>query len=538
MRRFVVLLLVLAFVAAACGGSSDDSPFGTDQSDSSETTTSQGEATDASSTTTGRDFDISQVETSVVKIASEGTFVDPEVGLQLNAAGVGSGFIISEDGIAVTNNHVVTGAALLRVFVPGQDEPVNAQILGVSECSDLAVIDLEGEGYQPLEFRTDELSTGVDVFSAGYPATDAATIEDVDFTLTRGIISTTTADGETNWASVDGVLEHDARIRGGNSGGPLVDENGRVVGINYAGNDQSDQNYAITAAEAEGVIATLRGGSDVDSLGINGQAVTDPEAGLSGVWVASVESGSPADDAGIAAGDIVTRLEGLVLATDGTLSDYCDIIRTQGSDDVLAVEVLRFDTGEVLEGQLNGTPLEPSFSFAQEFEEQVDEPTPDAALDTYAEYTSVSDDTGTISVDIPVEWSDTDGTENPTFGPSIWASPDQDSFLEDLTTPGVIVESSSERTAADIDTTLAEIDTDFSLGEVCTSQGQEPYEDALYTGVVEVWAECGDTGTLIFTLVATPEDGSFLIRALIIAVEARDLDAADRVFDSFVATGG
>ncbi|MDH4171932.1 MAG: S1C family serine protease, partial [Acidimicrobiia bacterium] len=394
MRRFVVLLLVLAFVAAACGGSSDDSPFGTDQSDSSETTTSQGEATDASTTTTGGDFDISQVETSVVKIASEGTFVDPEVGLQLNAAGVGSGFIISEDGIAVTNNHVVTGAALLRVFVPGQDEPVNAQILGVSECSDLAVIDLEGEGYQPLEFRTDELSTGVDVFSAGYPATDAATIEDVDFTLTRGIISTTTADGETNWASVDGVLEHDARIRGGNSGGPLVDENGRVVGINYAGNDQSDQNYAITAAEAEGVIATLRGGSDVDSLGINGQAVTDPEAGLSGVWVASVESGSPADDAGIAAGDIVTRLEGLVLATDGTLSDYCDIIRTQGSDDVLAVEVLRFDTGEVLEGQLNGTPLEPSFSFAQEFEEQVDEPTPDAALDTYAEYTSVSDDTG------------------------------------------------------------------------------------------------------------------------------------------------
>ena len=393
MRRFGSLVMVGAFALAACGGGDSDVSTGTAEDTSADST-----ASTATATTDAADFDIAQVEPSVVKIAAEGTFIDPEVGEQRNSAGVGSGAIISDDGLIVTNNHVVTGAALLRVYLAGESEPVNAKVLGVSECSDLAVIQIDGEGYTALDYRTDEVTPGLEVYAAGFPASDANTIEDVDYTLTRGIVSSTTASGETSWASVDEVLEHDARIRGGNSGGPLLDTDGRIVGINYAGIDASDQNYAISAAEATPIIEQLVAGQDVESIAINGQAVNDG-AGTNGIWVASVESGSPADAAGIEPGDIITRLEGLDLALDGTMSDYCDVIRTKGSDATMSVEVLRFATEEVYEGQLNGTPLELSFSFAQEFQDDVtvgDDPA--VATETYAEYVSISDDSGSITV--------------------------------------------------------------------------------------------------------------------------------------------
>ena len=357
-RLWVLIGTVAVGAVAACGGDSDVA-VDTTADPTSDTTIESPDATSGATeppTTDAAEFDIAQVEQSVVKIAAEGTFIDPEVGEQRNSAGVGSGAIISDDGLVVTNNHVVTGAALLQVFVYGESEPVNARVLGVTECSDLAVIQLDGDGYVPLDYRTDDVTAGLDVYAAGFPASDANTLDDVDYTLTRGIVSSTTASGETSWASVDEVIEHDARIRGGNSGGPLVDEQGRIVGINYAGLDDSDQNYAISAADAQDIIEELAAGTNIDSIGVNGEAVNDG-AGTNGIWVASVDSGSPADAAGIEPGDIITRLEGLDLALDGTMSDYCDVIRTQGADATMSVEVLRFATEEVYEGQLNGTPL-------------------------------------------------------------------------------------------------------------------------------------------------------------------------------------
>ena len=535
MRKAAAVLIVGAFVLAACGGDDSSSTpvvaTKTTEDANSETTekpdTTEGAVTE---TTEGADFDIAQVEQSVVKIAAQGTFVDPEVGEQRNSAGVGSGLIVSEDGLVVTNNHVVTGAALLQVTLAGEDKPVNATVLGVSECSDLAVIQLEGSGYPALEYRTDEVTSGLEVYAAGFPASDANSIDEVDYTLTRGIVSSTTASGETSWASVDSVIEHDARIRGGNSGGPLLDAEGKIVGVNYAGIDDSDQNYAISAADVQPIIDQLMKGENVDSIGVNGQAVNDPEAGVNGIWVASVESGSPADTAGILPGDIITRLEGLDMALDGTLSDYCDVIRTQGADATMAIEVLRFSTEEVYEGQLNGTPLELSFSFAQQFEDDVAVDA-ESASDTYETYVSVSDDSGSISVEVPAEWADLDGVANPNFGPSLYAATDIRSFLDTFDTPGVIIEATSARTAADIQSTLDEID--FSTQ--CTYQGRDVYGDALYLGSFDLYTDCGGGTTSIFVVAVTPSDGTFLARLLIQAVEPRDLDAADQIFNTFVA---
>ncbi len=295
------LVMVFALVAAACGGSGDDAG-------EAETTVVTAPADDAVKSLT-------DVRGAVIRIEAEGTFDYPGEGTQYNEGSSGSGFFISPDGIAVTNNHVVTGAAFLQVYVEGEDEPRNAKILGVSECSDLAVIDVDGDGFPYLAWYPDELEVGVDVFAAGFP------LGDHEYTLLDGIISKEDANGETSWASVDSVIEHTADILPGNSGGPLVSEDGLVVGVNYAG-DTEGQAFAIGYEEAGKVLPILQSGQDVTSIGINGSALLTDDG--SGIWVYSVGSGSPADLVGVRGGDIVSEIEGLIPATDGTMSDYCE----------------------------------------------------------------------------------------------------------------------------------------------------------------------------------------------------------------------
>jgi len=294
---------------------------------------------------------IDAVRDATIQIEAQGTFVDPEFGLQVNSAGRGTGFIIDPSGIAVTNNHVVAGAALLKVWLNGETSPRNARVLGLSECSDLAVIDIDGDNYPSLSWYSGTAKTGLEVYAAGYP------LGEPEFNLTKGIISKENADGETSWASVDHVLGHDATINPGNSGGPLVDANGDIVGVNYSSRAAANQYFAIGGDIARPVIDELMTGKDVDSIGVNGTAVLSDDGSLSGIWVASVKSGTAADKAGIQPGDIIYQLEGLVLATDGTMKDYCDVIRSHSATDTMTMSVIRYSTGELLEGQLNGREL-------------------------------------------------------------------------------------------------------------------------------------------------------------------------------------
>jgi S1-C subfamily serine protease len=300
---------------------------------------------------------LQDVKCAVIQIEATGTFIDPEFGLVLNGAGRGSGFIVDPAGIAVTNNHVVTGSALLKVWVGGESEPRNARVLGVSECSDLAVIDIDGDGYPYLDWFSGSIDVGMDIYVAGFP------LGDPEFTLTKGVISKSRANGETSWSSVDSVIEYDAASNPGNSGGPVINPNGNVLGVHYAGNASTRQAYGISKDIAAGVIDQLKTGTDIDTIGVNGQAVGTDDGSLTGVWVSSVKSGSPADHAGVQPGDILTMMENLVLATDGTMSDYCDILRSHQATDTLSIEVLRWANGEILEGQLNGRALEVSSTF-------------------------------------------------------------------------------------------------------------------------------------------------------------------------------
>lgn len=348
--RMTVVALLVAVLASACsidttadagsGGVGVQTDTGTEQSVG--TVVTDGENEDEATEDVFNP--ITAARASVVRVVTEGTFVEPDGTFRPNTSGSGSGFFISDDGLAVTNNHVVTGAAIVEVYVEGEDRPRNARVLGASECLDLAVIDVDGEGFPALPWTSDAPFVGQPIFALGYP------LGDEQFTALEGIVSKEAAAGESDFASVDTAIEHSADTLGGNSGGPVVNEAGEVVAVNYAGNGFG-QAFAIRADLAKEAINELMQGNNLDWIGISGVAYQD--ADVSGVFVRSVESGSPADEVGVQPGDLIVALDGFFLATDGTMADYCDILRTNAPGDAVAIDVFRPSTGELLNGWLN-----------------------------------------------------------------------------------------------------------------------------------------------------------------------------------------
>jgi len=393
------------------------------------------------------------------------------------------------------------------------------------------VIDLEGEGYPYLEWHAGDISVGLDVYAAGFP------LGDPEYTLTRGIVSKERAGGESDWASVDYVVEHDATINPGNSGGPLVSADGKVVGVNYASAAGVSQYFAIARDEALEVIDQLRAGQDVTSIGVNGMAVYD--GSISGIWVSSVKSGSPADRAGVQGGDIITAIEGFMLATDGTMADYCDILRSHSPDDVLAIEVLRYSTEEYLAGQLNGRELEQTFSFASELGDEVGAPG-EAAGPGYSSYTLVTDDSDAIQVEIPVEWDDLNGgnwtRDDRIIGAAISASSNLDDFWNTFSTPGVWFGASAELVYQYYDA-ASFLDTLADYSDSCTYEGRFEYEDPAYSGLYDWYSDCGSAGSSVINVVAFPPDSAFLVWVQTQVVDDADLEALDRIWNSFYVIG-
>lgn len=311
---------------------------------------------------------LDQVSSATILLEVDGIMVDPEDGEE-EFTSSGSGFFISADGLAVTNNHVVAGATSIEVFVGDDPLGYQASVVGVSECNDLALVRVEVEDDVPyLEWFTGEIRPGLDVYSAGFP------LGDPEFTLSRGVVSKARANDPilVTVADVNRAIEHDANIQQGSSGGPLVDVNGRVVGVNFAGTGDTygvtEQYFAIAADAAAPVVEQLKAGN-VESLGLNTEEFSDPDTleGLSGLWVAGVTEGSPAAAAGLEPGDVLVAMDGVEVGIDPFDEEpdltgkfyavYCEVIRATG-DEPIAIEVVRTPTGEVLSGDINGdSPL-------------------------------------------------------------------------------------------------------------------------------------------------------------------------------------
>ena len=295
---------------------------------------------------------IDDVQPAVFQLMATGTYNDIDEGLVLNGEWGGTGFFIDPSGIGVTNNHVVAGAAILKAYVNGESSPRNVKVLGTSECADLAVVQVEGSNFSYLDWYDGTVKTGLDVYAAGFPLLDP------EYNLTKGIISKVNADGQTSWSSMPYIYGHDAKINPGNSGGPLVTTDGKVVGINYMGAAAYDQQFAIPAEESVPIVDKLRQKENVASIGLDGIAIVfGPNSEYPGIWVNSVTTGSIAEKAGIQPGDIIHEVEDILVATDGTMKDYCDILKSHDPTDELKVFVYRWESDELYEGSLNGSPL-------------------------------------------------------------------------------------------------------------------------------------------------------------------------------------
>lgn len=234
---------------------------------------------------------------------------------------LGSGFIISADGFIVTNNHVVAEADEIKVKLLGRDKAYDAKIIGRDPETDLALLKIEaGNSLPVLEFgNSDATKVGEWVMAIGNPF-------GLGHTVTAGIVS---AKGRHIGAGpFDSFLQTDASINPGNSGGPLIDLDGRVVGINTAivPNGQGI-GFATPASMADKIIQQLKNGKKISRgwLGITMQELDENTAkavGLkdtTGVLVAHVIPGDPADKGGLKIGDVIMKLNGQAVDGSSTL---------------------------------------------------------------------------------------------------------------------------------------------------------------------------------------------------------------------------
>ncbi|MFJ6321904.1 MULTISPECIES: DegQ family serine endoprotease [unclassified Rhizobium] len=241
-----------------------------------------------------------------------------------HAMALGSGFIISPDGIIVTNNHVIQNAVDIKVTLDDGTE-LPAKLLGADAKSDLAVLKIQAP--KPLATiawgDSDKLKLGDQILAIGNPF-------GIGTTVTAGIVSARGRDLHSG--PYDDFIQIDAPINHGNSGGPLVDREGNVVGINtaiYSPNGGSvGVGFAIPSDEAKAIVAKLEKNGSIDHgyLGVAIQPVTSDVAnamGLSkteGALVANVTDDTPAARAGIKSGDIVTAVGNETVKTPKDLS--------------------------------------------------------------------------------------------------------------------------------------------------------------------------------------------------------------------------
>jgi len=255
--------------------------------------------------------------------------------------GVGSGFLISEDGLIVTNHHVINGAGAVTVTLETGEE-IDATVVGSDPMTDIALLDIEGDNYPMVPFGSSEdLKVGEEVIAVGSPF-------GLGGTVTSGIISAKSRN--INSGPFDDFLQTDAAINRGNSGGPLFNMDGEVVGVNTAiyspDGGSVGIGFSVPADLVTEIVADLKDDGQIDRswLGVQIKPVTADvahvlglEAGK-GVMIEDVVADSPAEDAGLEVGDVILNFGGVDIAE---LRDLTRSVATEPSGVATSIEVYR-----------------------------------------------------------------------------------------------------------------------------------------------------------------------------------------------------
>lgn len=285
------------------------------------------------------------VVTVIGTIAGQETFFGQLPDQQVS----GSGFIISIDGYILTNNHVIEDTSEVTVILQDGTE-LPATVVGTDLYADLAVLKAEGQfSAVAVLGDSDALKPGESVIAIGSP------LGDFKNTVTVGVVSATgrTVDTGRDF-QLEGLIQTDAAINQGNSGGPLVNLAGEVVGINtlvvrgdgFSGDIAQGLGFAIPANTARAVAEQIiqKGYFSRPYLGIRWQPITPRIAAAYhlpvewGVYVAEVVPGSPAESGGLQRGDIITRIGDVTI--DGNHS-YINALFSYGPGAFITLEVIR-----------------------------------------------------------------------------------------------------------------------------------------------------------------------------------------------------
>ncbi|HVT77377.1 MAG TPA: trypsin-like peptidase domain-containing protein, partial [Acidimicrobiales bacterium] len=265
--------------------------------------------------------------------------VDIETSSTINGLeGAGTGMILTATGDVLTNNHVIEGATRIVVTRTDNGATYNATVIGTDATEDVALLHLADAKGLPTIPIGDSSKVGVNnsVVAAGNalgrggaPTVVTGTVRALDQSIT---VSDEVGNGS---ATLHGLIQTDAPLVPGDSGGPMFDDHNKVIGINTAAaqgrfrqfqdGSGGGEGFAVPINTAMGVVSKIRQGVETDTIhigvrGFLGVSTTDADNGA-GALVGQVQPGSPADKAGVAAGDVITAVDGSAVGDANSLTD-------------------------------------------------------------------------------------------------------------------------------------------------------------------------------------------------------------------------
>lgn len=300
---------------------------------------------------------VEQSMPSVVSIALSQVSLSQKTGVVDESSKIGTGFIVDPSGIVVTNQHVVSGATTGYKIITSEGEEYNVEQILKDDLYDIAIlkVDTRGKTFKAIELGdSSNLKVGQSVIAIGTP------LGEYSGTVTTGIISglnrRVTASSNSGWFNTtsktyEGVIQTDAAINSGNSGGPLINSQGQVIGINFATTASADNiSFSIPINKVKGRLEEYRtyGKFIKPYLGVSYQMIGKYEALLysssnivSGALIKEIDSNGPAYIAGVRRADIITKFGGKEVEVS-----LGDMIQSKKVGDEVEIEVNR--AGEVM----------------------------------------------------------------------------------------------------------------------------------------------------------------------------------------------
>ena len=309
-------------VAAGTGAATSAALFDSNQATTPEVTATSGATAVSAGTLTIGEI-AERARASVVEITVTSAAAAGPMGESGTAEAQGSGFVYDTSGHVVTNAHVVDGAQSARVTF-SNGKTYDATVVAADASTDLAVLEVDAPSsvLVPLTLAdSSEVAVGDTVVAIGSPF-------GLENTVTAGIVSALGRSMEApNGFTINGSIQTDAAINHGNSGGPLLDLEGRVVGVNAQIASESGGNdgvgFAIPSSTVSSIVKQLLADGSVEHAYL-GVSVTEPTGDTVGVQVADVRSDSAAAAAGLEVGDVVTAVDGDAVSTPQELQAAID----------------------------------------------------------------------------------------------------------------------------------------------------------------------------------------------------------------------